>query len=77
LEAEFRAHAGRFVVVDEGPGLSGSSFAGTADALERLGVAPDRIAFLPGHGGDLGPEAAPAAVARWRTAGARWPISTP
>lgn len=34
-------------MVDEGPGLSGSSFASVADALESIGVAPDRIVFLP------------------------------
>jgi hypothetical protein len=36
-----------FLVVDEGPGLSGSSFAGVGRALERLGVPEDHIAFLP------------------------------
>ena len=68
LEAELRAHAGPFVIVDEGPGLSGSSFGAAADALERLGVAADRIAFLPGHGGDLGPQASPEHRARWAVA---------
>jgi hypothetical protein len=55
LKAEWAAHDGSFAVVDEGPGLSGSSFGAVADALERLGVPRERIAFLPGHGGDLGP----------------------
>jgi hypothetical protein len=68
LEARIAAHAGPFAVVDEGPGLSGSSFGATADALEALGVEPGRIVFLPGHGGDLGPRAAPQHRARWRTA---------
>jgi hypothetical protein len=36
-----------FLVVDEGPGLSGSSFSGVGRALEELGVPEDHIAFLP------------------------------
>ena len=32
-------------IVDEGPGLSGSSFGCVADFLEDHGVAPERIAF--------------------------------
>jgi len=36
-----------FVVVDEGPGLSGSSFAAVAEALSELGVADERIVFMP------------------------------
>lgn len=73
LRAEWALHAGRFVVVDEGPGLSGSSFGAVADALERLGVGRERIAFLPGHGGDLGPQASPEHRARW--AGALRPVA--
>lgn len=65
LEAEWAAHPGPFVVADEGPGLSGSSFGAVADTLERLGVARARIAFLPGHGGDLGPQASAEHRARW------------
>jgi hypothetical protein len=68
LLGRFRRHAGPFAIVDEGPGLSGSSFGAVADLLERLGVAPERIVFLPGHGGDLGPEASPEHRARWRRA---------
>ena len=69
LEAALRARsAGRFVVVDEGPGLSGSSFGAVADTLERLSVARARVSFLPGHGGDLGPQASAPHRARWATA---------
>jgi len=57
-----------FVVVDEGPGLSGSSLGGTADWLEDHDVAPDRIAFLPGHAGALGPEARARHRERWEKA---------
>jgi hypothetical protein len=36
-----------FLLVDEGPGLSGSSLAGTARALAELGVPEHRIVLLP------------------------------
>ncbi|HEX5385267.1 MAG TPA: HAD-IIIA family hydrolase [Gemmatimonadales bacterium] len=39
--------AGWFLVVDEGPGLSGSSLDGTVDALVQLGVPEERIALFP------------------------------
>ncbi len=69
LEAEWRERVdGGFVIVDEGPGLSGSSFGAVADRLEALGVDAERIAFLPGHGGELGPHASAAHRARWSRA---------
>jgi hypothetical protein len=61
--AQGAAHA---LVVDEGPGLSGSSLAATAAALEAAGCA--RITLMPGHAHGPGP-AAPAEV-RERWAGA-------
>ena len=54
-----------YLIVDEGPGLSGSSFGCVADALESRGVPLERIAFLTSHDGDLGPEASEAHRARW------------
>jgi hypothetical protein len=36
-----------FLVVDEGPGLSGSSFAGTSSLLSDLGVPGDQICLFP------------------------------
>ncbi|CAO3436144.1 hypothetical protein [Azospirillum endophyticum] len=54
-----------YVIVDEGPGLSGSSFGTVADWLEVQGVAADRIAFLPGHGGQLGPQSSDRHQRRW------------
>jgi histidinol-phosphate phosphatase family protein len=43
-----RARAdGWFVVVDEGPGISGSSFASVTRALRESGVDPRRIALMP------------------------------
>ncbi|MDB5446451.1 MAG: hypothetical protein JWQ97_1768 [Phenylobacterium sp.] len=68
LRGLLAAHDGPFAIVDEGPGLSGSSFGATADLLESLGVAEDRIVFLPSHRGDLGPEADPRHRARWSRA---------
>lgn len=50
------------VVVDEGPGLSGSSMAAAARALAKAGVRD--ISFLPGHGGEPG-SAANAETRRW------------
>lgn len=54
-----------FAIVDEGPGLSGSSFGSVADWLEANGVPPDRIHFFPSHAGDLGPHASEAHRIRW------------
>lgn len=42
-----------FIVVDEGPGLSGSSFAGTIRALHEIGIADDRIVLMPSASIDL------------------------
>lgn len=74
IHALVHAHEGPIAIVDEGPGLSGSSFGATADLLEGLGIAPERIVFLPSHGGDLGPQADPRHRARW--AGAKRPVAT-
>jgi len=57
-----------FVVVDEGPGLSGSSFGAVADWLEARGVARDNIRFFPSHANDLGPMASAPHRERWRSA---------
>ena len=57
-----------FAVVDEGPGLSGSSFGAVADYLEDRGARAERIHFLPGHGGDLGPQASDRHRRRWSRA---------
>jgi len=42
-----------FLVVDEGPGLSGSSFLSVAEALEMEGVSPQKIALICGHQPDF------------------------
>ena len=58
------AHDAHFLVVDEGPGISGSSLAGTAAALSELGIPDDRIVLLPSW--DPNPECLRSAVAQRR-----------
>jgi hypothetical protein len=62
LERRWRAAAhAHFLIVDEGPGLSGSSFCGVAQKLANLGVPDGRIVFFPSRstdGRDLNSEAA-------------------
>ncbi|HET9837961.1 MAG TPA: hypothetical protein VFR84_06975 [Candidatus Angelobacter sp.] len=55
-----------FLIVDEGPGLSGSSFLSVAEALERAGAARERITLICGH--QPSPEALCGndAAQRWR-----------
>jgi hypothetical protein len=57
-----------FAVVDEGPGLSGSSFGAMADWLEEHRVSPEQIVFFPSHRGPLGPYASERHRQRWETA---------
>lgn len=59
---------GAFAIVDEGPGLSGSSFNCVADWLVAHGIAEERIHFFPSHGGDLGHRAQAAHRERWARA---------
>lgn len=47
LVEAIRRWRGAFLIVDEGPGLSGSSFGGTVAWLRGLGVAVERISLLP------------------------------
>ena len=53
-------------VVDEGPGISGSSLGGAADWLEEHGARA--ISFLPSHTGELGDAASSRHRARWSCA---------
>jgi hypothetical protein len=53
LQAELQAKTdAHFFVVDEGPGLSGSSFTCVARALRQLGIERSRIVFLPSYACD-------------------------
>jgi hypothetical protein len=49
-----RSAAGVFAIVDEGPGLSGSSFVSAVDALAECGVPAGRMVLFPGWEGDAG-----------------------
>jgi hypothetical protein len=68
LRSEILSSRTPFAVVDEGPGLSGSSFGAVGDFLEAGGVARDGVTFLPSHAGEPGPRADPAHRDRWRQA---------
>ena len=68
FELEILAGDCHYVIVDEGPGMSGSSFGAVADWLEERGVVPERIAFLPGHPGPLGAQASTRHRERWASA---------
>lgn len=55
-------------VVDEGPGLSGSSFAAASDWLESCGIVKRNVHFFPSHDGEPGAQATAAIRRRWRKA---------
>jgi histidinol-phosphate phosphatase family protein len=55
-----------FVVVDEGPGLSGSSFAAVARGLETLGVRAERVILMPSWVTDGSCFRSSAARERWQ-----------
>jgi hypothetical protein len=70
VQAEWRAIADRgirFVAVDEGPGLSGSSLAALVQAFHRAGVSPDRIAIVCANPPGSLPQAGPEVRAIWQT----------
>jgi hypothetical protein len=47
LASQLTREQGCFLIVDEGPGLSGSSLTSVAATLSSLGIPDDRIVFLP------------------------------
>ncbi len=57
-----------FAIVDEGPGLSGSSFASVIDWLVDHGVAQERIHLFPSHLNRPGQQASAARQKQWRAA---------
>jgi hypothetical protein len=59
------------LVVDEGPGLSGSSMVSVGKALVAAGIPRERISFFPGHEGEPG-EKASEEVRRWWKATPRY-----
>jgi hypothetical protein len=67
------ASAARIALVDEGPGLSGSSFGAVLDTLESARVPASSMVVLPSHAGELGPAAHERARERWRRL-SRYPV---
>ena len=64
--AGFHRWSACFLVVDEGPGMSGSSFLSVAEALQREGVSADRIFLAGSREPDLNALCAPDAAERWQ-----------
>lgn len=56
----------RFLIADEGPGLSGSSLLSVAEALEREGISGEKIVLLCGHEPDIEALCSANAAQRWR-----------
>lgn len=54
------------IIVDEGPGLSGSSMAAAAEALHRSGLPDQAISFFPGHVNGPGDRASDGVRDWWR-----------
>jgi hypothetical protein len=67
LQQRIRSHADAwFLVVDEGPGISGSSFISVASKLEELGLPADRIVLFPSHDPEPARLRSEKARATWR-----------
>ncbi|HKD90837.1 MAG TPA: hypothetical protein VKB56_03005 [Terriglobales bacterium] len=71
-KAQHRAGA-EFLIVDEGPGRSGSSFLATAEALVAAGVEQERITLLCSYEPRMAALAAPDAARRWQPFRTLWP----
>jgi len=71
--AAHRSHDADFLIVDEGPGLSGSSFLSVGEALLQAGVERRRIRFLCSRQPHADGLVAPGAAQRWRAFEALWP----
>lgn len=66
LQEKIRQQSGDvFLVVDEGPGLSGSSFTSVAEKLNELGVPDERIVFFPSYQPDVASLCSERARGRW------------
>jgi hypothetical protein len=63
---QFISAGATFAVVDEGPGLSGSSFLAVAEALERAGVPREKIVLVSSHAPNVDALCAEDAARRWR-----------
>jgi hypothetical protein len=60
------AHGAQFLIVDEGPGLSGSSFLSVAEALVACGIPEQQIRILCGHEPPIDSLRADNGPQRWR-----------
>jgi hypothetical protein len=66
LAASLRRETGSlFAIIDEGPGLSGSSLCGTAETLVELGIAEEQIVLLPSWAPDGASFVSASARRRW------------
>lgn len=74
--AAHRSRDAEFIIVDEGPGLSGSSFLSVGEALLQAGVERRRIRFLCSRQTDPKGLVAPNAAQRWSSFDALWPWGT-
>jgi hypothetical protein len=63
--ASMQAHSADFIIVDEGPGMSGSSFLSVGEALLGSGVPRSAITFLGTREPDHASLTAPEAASRW------------
>jgi hypothetical protein len=59
-------YSATFAIVDEGPGLSGSSFLSVAEALEQAGVPSEKIVLLSSHAPNADALCASDAAQRWK-----------
>ncbi|OFZ53609.1 MAG: hypothetical protein A2428_15020 [Bdellovibrionales bacterium RIFOXYC1_FULL_54_43] len=68
LEAKLMAGAHQLVyaIVDEGPGLSGSSFRSVCHWLQERGVSRSRVVLFPSHPGEPGPSVSEEHRSQWR-----------
>ena len=63
---QYAALGATFAVVDEGPGLSGSSFLAVAEALEQAGAPREKIVLVSSHAPNVDALCAVDAARRWR-----------
>lgn len=65
LDEWLRRPGATYAIVDEGPGMSGSSFGAVADLLGHHGVPASRLVCFPSHAGPPGPMASAPHRERW------------
>ncbi len=75
ISHNFSGKGADFLITDEGPGRSGSSFLSVAEALLRAGVAAERITMLGSRQADVNGLCAHDASARWTRFRFLWPES--